>query len=205
MTVIDLTAPARPSVLAREPVGVVRGFRPDIEGLRAVAVVLVVLFHVGFGFVPGGFVGVDVFFVVSGFLITSLLLAELDSRGRISFVGFYARRAKRLLPLSALVTAATLVGAWLVASPLTTRDLAADAVWASLFAMNVRLAVEGVDYGAAESSSAFQHFWSLAIEEQFYLVWPVLVLAASGVWWSRRRSGGGRPGVSRVGLNLVVS
>ncbi|PIE27825.1 MAG: acyltransferase [Micrococcales bacterium] len=77
-------------------------------------------------------------------------------------------------------------------------------MWASLFAMNVRLAVEGVDYGAAESSSAFQHFWSLAIEEQFYLVWPVLVLAASGVWWSRRRSGGGRPGVSRVGLNLVV-
>jgi peptidoglycan/LPS O-acetylase OafA/YrhL len=85
------------------------GFRPDIEGLRALAIVLVVIYHVGFAWLPGGFVGVDVFFVISGFLITSLLVREATRTDRISLKGFYARRARRILPAAALVAVATVV------------------------------------------------------------------------------------------------
>jgi peptidoglycan/LPS O-acetylase OafA/YrhL len=194
--------------------------------MRAVAVGLVVLFHAGLPWVSGGFVGVDVFFVISGYLITSHLVGELRSAGRVSLVAFYARRAKRLLPLAAVVTVATVIGTWVLTSGLQTREVAEDAVWASLFAMNVHLAAEGVDYGAAGEASPFQHFWSLAIEEQFYLVWPLVLAGASLVWWRGRRvvrvdlpveagSGGGAGGgtgrgggvvrsVSVVGMSLVV-
>ncbi|MBB2942193.1 peptidoglycan/LPS O-acetylase OafA/YrhL [Actinoplanes lutulentus] len=157
------TAPSRPR------------YRADIEGLRAVAVLLVVLAHVGVPGVAGGFVGVDVFFVISGFLITSLLRAELLNTGRLDLPRFYARRAVRLLPLATLVIAATLAGAWWLAPPPRFGGYAADAVGAATYTMNLRLADAGTDYFAGEVPSPFQHFWSLAVEEQFYLVWPVLI------------------------------
>ena len=155
-------------------------FRRDIEGLRAVAVGLVVLGHAGFPYLDGGFVGVDVFFVISGFLITSLLLREMETTGRISVAGFYARRATRLLPLAATVTVATLAASWLWLPPTRLGSISADAIASSLYFVNYRLAFEGTQYlNADEAPSPFQHFWSLAVEEQFYLVWPLLLLAVA--------------------------
>ena len=181
-----LSRPAgRPESLADLPVAprpVRHRHRADIEGLRAVAVLLVVLAHVGVPGVVGGYVGVDVFFVVSGFLITSLLQAEIRNTGRLDLARFYARRAVRLLPAATLVIAATLAGAWFWAPPTRFGDHAADAIGAATYTMNLRLADAGTDYFAAAAPSPFQHFWSLAVEEQFYLVWPVLIglLALAG-------------------------
>jgi peptidoglycan/LPS O-acetylase OafA/YrhL len=158
------------------------GFRADIEGLRAVAVLLVVLGHVGLRFVPGGFVGVDVFFVISGFLITSLLLRELSTTGRVSLARFYARRALRLLPAAVLVLVVTLLAARFLLPVVRLGSFAKDALAATGYVANLRFAFTGTDYLSADQSpSPFQHFWSLAVEEQFYLFWPVLILLV-GRW-----------------------
>jgi peptidoglycan/LPS O-acetylase OafA/YrhL len=173
-------------------------FRPDIEGLRAVAVLLVVLSHAGVGAVAGGYVGVDVFFVISGFLITSLLIREVRRTGRISLSRFYARRALRLLPASTLVLAVTLVGTYLWLTPLRFTEFARDAAAGAAYVSNLRFADIGTDYlASAESPSPFQHLWSLAVEEQFYLVWPALILALT---W-RRFS----PRVLAVVLSVLVA
>ncbi|SFD33994.1 acyltransferase family protein [Streptomyces aidingensis] len=153
--------------------------RPDIQGLRAVAVSLVVLSHCQVPHLAGGYIGVDVFFVISGFLITSLMLREWSREGRISLGRFYARRALRLLPAATLVVIATLAGAWLFLGRLRFADYAEDAVASAWYLVNFRLAEAGTDYFNADvPPSPFQHFWSLAVEEQFYLVWPVLLIAA---------------------------
>ena len=153
-------------------------WRPDIEGLRALAVGVVIAAHIGFPYMAGGFVGVDVFFVISGFLITSLLLREIDKTGTISIAGFYARRAVRLLPAAATVLLATLIAAWLWLPRTRLGEIAADAATAALNVINIRLAQTGTDYLNAEvPPSPLQHFWSLAVEEQFYLAWPLILLA----------------------------
>ncbi|MEV4488559.1 SGNH hydrolase domain-containing protein [Micromonospora coxensis] len=167
-------------------------FRPDIEGLRALAVLLVVLWHAGVPYVSGGFVGVDVFFVISGYLITTGMAAEVAARGRLSLGRFWARRAKRLLPSSALVLLAALVLTYLLLPAIRWRDTAWDVVSSAVYLVNWRLAEQSVDYLAADQApSIVQHYWSLAVEEQFYLVWPVLLV---GVAWLARR---GRPSHSR--------
>ncbi len=141
------------------------------------AVTLVVLDHAGVARLGGGYVGVDVFFVISGFLITSLLVRELTTRDGLSIRGFYARRALRLLPASTLVVVTTLAGSWLFLSRVRFEEYAGDAVSSALYAVNFRLAAAGTDYLAEGSPpSPFQHFWSLAVEEQFYVVWPLLLL-----------------------------
>ncbi|MGY1501013.1 acyltransferase family protein [Streptomyces sp. QTS52] len=162
------------------------GLRLDIQGLRAVAVSLVVLGHAGVGRFGGGYVGVDVFFVMSGFLITSLLVRELAASDGLSIRRFYARRALRLLPASTLVVVATLAGSWLFLSRARFEEYAGDALSSALYAVNLRLAAGGTDYLAEGSPpSPFQHFWSLAVEEQFYLLWPLLLLLS---WrFARRR------------------
>jgi len=162
------------------------GFRPDIEGLRAIAIGLVLVYHAGVRFVPGGFVGVDVFFVISGFLITGLLVRELQQTGRVSLARFYARRAKRLLPATAVVLAFTALVVWL-ALPVTQRAVfGGDIAASALYVINWRLAARSVDYLAEGiSASPVQHFWSLAVEEQFYIIWPLAIVAVA--WWSRRR------------------
>ncbi|WP_399880660.1 acyltransferase family protein [Streptomyces sp. BBFR51] len=171
--------------------------RPDIQGLRAVAVGLVVLSHAGVSQVGGGYVGVDVFFVISGFLITSLLRRELATTGRVSVRSFYARRALRLLPVSSLVVVVTLGGAWLFLSKARLAEYAGDALAGALYTVNFRLAAAGTDYLAQNSPpSPFQHFWSLAVEEQFYLVWPLLLLLT----WRIAR---GRPGLVAVPLAIL--
>ena len=156
------------------------GFRPDIEGLRAIAVVAVVLFHARFLGVHGGFIGVDVFFVVSGFLITRLLIGELAATGRLSLAGFWARRARRLLAASALVVVCTAAGAHLLLPPLTQRSVVTDVIAAGTFTSNLVFASRlGGYFGAqlgASTPSPLLHFWSLAVEEQFYLCWPALLV-----------------------------
>jgi peptidoglycan/LPS O-acetylase OafA/YrhL len=151
--------------------------RRDIEGLRAVAVLLVVAYHCGLPFIGGGYVGVDVFFVISGFLITGLLLREAQRTGRVSIPRFYARRALRLLPASTVVVVATVVASAVWLPPLRLAAIVSDALHTSIYAMNWRLAAIGTDYLSAEAApSPLQHFWSLAVEEQFYLVWPLVLL-----------------------------
>ena len=164
-------------------------FRPDIEGVRGIAVLMVVAFHAGVPAFGGGFAGVDVFFVLSGYLITRLLVDEATAHGRIDLVGFYARRARRLLPAAALMILVTLIVSWLVLSPITLRGLAASAGTAATYWSNLYFAYAAGDYfGQDLASNPFLHTWSLAVEEQFYLVWPLLILVA--VWFGSRRKGG---------------
>ncbi len=152
------------------------GFRPDIEGLRGLAILLVLLFHAALP-VSGGFVGVDVFFVISGFLITGMLVREVERSGDIALVRFYARRIRRLLPATAVVLAVTLPLAYVATAPLDRSQAMTDGMAAMLSVSNIRSALADGDYFAAVSGpSPFLHFWSLAIEEQFYLFWPLVLL-----------------------------
>ena len=160
--------------------------RRDIEGLRAIAVCFVVLFHTKFLGFTGGFVGVDVFFVVSGFLITTLLISEHSSVGKISLKHFYARRARRLLPASALVIAFTALASRIWLEPLRLRNIGADAFASGGFFSNILFSIRSTDYlQAGQPPSPFQHFWSLSVEEQFYIVWPALLILL--LWKSRDR------------------
>ncbi|MDT7550972.1 MAG: hypothetical protein QOE84_3366 [Actinomycetota bacterium] len=168
------------------------GFRPDIEGLRGVAVLLVVLGHLT-GWPRGGYIGVDVFFVVSGFLITGLLVSERERSGRISLRHFYVRRVRRLLPAGVLVLAVTCVAASLLLVAGRAHDTVLDGLWSLLFLANVHFAQLGTDYfSLTRAPSPVQHYWSLSVEEQFYLVWPFLVLAtfavAARIGWAGRRA-----------------
>lgn len=154
-----------------------RRFRPDIQGMRAVAVLLVVLYHAGFPWLHGGYIGVDVFFVISGFLIGGHILEELDRSGRVRLVNFYGRRLRRLLPASLFVILATLVLVRLLMPPLGWADVSVDGLFATVAGANLWYAATGTDYLANDAPSVFQHYWSLGVEEQFYLVFPLTVLA----------------------------
>ncbi|MGN6432021.1 MAG: acyltransferase family protein [Gaiellaceae bacterium] len=163
--------------------------RDDIQGLRAVAVLLVVLAHAGVPFLAGGFVGVDVFFVLSGFLITGILLAEAEARGRISLLDFYVRRARRILPAAALTLVVTDVAAHHLLNFMRAREAVSDSLWAAAFGANIHFAREGSDYFAqGQPPSPLLHFWSLSVEEQFYLVWPGVLAVVVCVLALRRRA-----------------
>ena len=179
------------------------GIRPEIQALRAVAVGLVVAFHLFPSAVPGGYVGVDVFFVISGFLITGHLLRETERTGRVCVTAFWARRARRLLP-AALVTLLACALATLVLVPVTEwRQFLGEIRSSTLYVQNWQLAESAVDYHATDApASPVRHFWSLSAEEQFYLVWPLLLLIPAVL---APRLGLRRRGVTAALLGLVVA
>ena len=177
-------------------------FRGDIEGMRAIAVLLVVVFHAGVGAVSGGFVGVDVFFVLSGFLITGLLVDEIARTGTVSLADFYARRVRRLLPLSTLVLAATALASYLLVPPIDRKGIAVDLAGAALWGANWRFAAESTQYMADTDKSPVLHYWSLSVEEQFYIVWPLLLILLVGRSGLAKRAWG--VAVRRITLALTV-
>ena len=155
-------------------------FRPDIEGLRAVAVAGVVAFHFGLTALPGGFAGVDIFFVISGYLITRHLVAEISGTGRLDLLRFYARRARRLLPAALFVIVATLAAGAVILSPEEQALYSKGAMFASAYMINLWLIRWSFDYFANDATSnPFIHYWSLSVEEQFYLAWPALLMLAA--------------------------
>jgi len=152
-------------------------YRREIDGLRALAVVPVILFHAGFRAFSGGFVGVDVFFVISGYLITSLILAEV-ARGNFSLTSFYERRARRILPALFLVMAACIPAAWVYLLPSDMKSFSESLAAVSVFASNVLFYNENGYFAADAELKPLLHTWSLAVEEQFYVLFPLLLLAA---------------------------
>jgi len=151
-------------------------YRKDIQGLRGVAILLVLIYHSGVA-LPGGFVGVDVFFVVSGFVITQLLVEELELTGGIDLKNFYARRARRLLPALAIVTVSTLAFSFVALSPFgAQQEVVATGAASSVFIANFYLLIQ--DTYSNLGSNPLRHMWSLAVEEQFYLVFPVVIFLA---------------------------
>jgi peptidoglycan/LPS O-acetylase OafA/YrhL len=175
------------------------GYRADLEGLRAVAVLLVVAAHAGVPGVQGGFVGVDVFFVLSGFLITGLLVKELTSTGKLRFLDFYVRRLRRLLPALLVMLLVCGGAAAVLLAPSEQPAQAGTAAMAALWLSNLHFALAKVDYFAPTSdTNLYLHTWSLGVEEQFYLLWPALV-----AWLL---AGGAAAGVRRlrIGLSLVL-
>ena len=198
MTQTEARVAAPPASTARQ-----ERLRIEIQALRAIAVTLVLVYHLWPHRLTGGYIGVDIFFVISGFLITSHLMREVHRSGGISLAAFWARRARRLLPASLLV---------LIVVALATVLLIPDTYWhqymteigaSALYVENWLLASNAVDYLAAQNSaSPVQHFWSLSAEEQFYLIWPVLILAASLM--TRRRSRRARTTVVVATLGTVT-
>ncbi|PBC44481.1 acyltransferase [Rhodococcus sp. ACPA4] len=164
--------------------------RLDIQGLRMVAVMLVVLSHL-FGWPQGGFIGVDVFFVISGFLITGSLMHTVEKTGRISFSSFYRRRVRRIIPAATLVLVVTVAAAYFIYTGSRFKSTVLDSVAAFFFVSNWRFGIEGTDYFTASGPvSPLQHYWSLSVEEQFYFVWPavifvIAVVAARMAWTGR--------------------
>ncbi|MBB2894476.1 SGNH hydrolase domain-containing protein [Flexivirga oryzae] len=176
----------RPVALPRRSIGSSTGFRPDIQGLRTIAVLLVVLYHIWPSRLTGGFVGVDVFFVISGFLMTAVLLKTPPRSGR-AFAEFWARRIRRLVPAALAVLLATGAATWLIAPSTIWVSTARQILASTFYVQNWVLAAHSVNYLAEDDApSPLQHYWSLSVEEQFYVVWPFLMALA--VWWAYRRT-----------------
>ena len=166
-----------------------RSFRADIQAVRALAVIVVVMYHAGIPGFHGGYLGVDVFFVISGFVITGVLLAERETTGRTSIATFYGHRIRRILPMGTLVLIASVFATYHWLGFVSGHANATDAIWVSLFVGNIHFANLGTDYfGSNLPPSTLQQYWSLAVEEQFYLLWPLtfMLFAATGKRWSIR-------------------
>lgn len=178
------------------------GVRPEIQALRALAVLSVLLFHLWPTRLSGGFVGVDIFFVVSGFLITAHLLREQDRTGTIVLSRFWARRARRLLPASMLVLLVTAVAVYAVVPAARWAQFGSEIIASALYAENWALAGQAVDYMALSNvKSPTQHFWTLGVEEQFYVLWPILLVGLAAL---AARSGWSRSRTVSLGLGVIV-
>lgn len=179
------------------------GLLPEIQGLRAVAVGLVLIFHIWPSALTGGYVGVDVFFVISGYLITGLLVRAAMRDGHISLIDFYSRRARRLLPAATAVLAATFAGMFIFLPEARFEETAIQIAASALYIQNWVLAWLSVDYlGAENAASPVQHYWSLSIEEQFYFVWPLVMI---GALYCARRLGGSPGRIFIVALSLIFT
>lgn len=171
-----------------------KGFRLDVQGIRGFALILVLGCHAEIPGFEGGFVGLDIFFVLSGFLITGLIVDEIERRGTLSLINFYGRRAKRLLPLAVTVLLVILVASMILFSTVRKDEVSGDVIAAALYFVNWRFISQGVDYFAFDDGaiSPVQHYWSLSVEEQFYIVWPLslflVAMLAFNRGWSVRKS-----------------
>ena len=167
-------------------------YRTDIDGLRALAVMAVIIFHTFPNVLPGGFVGVDIFFVISGYLITQIILGDLDN-GKFSATSFYARRIRRIFPALIVVLVATFLLGWHYLLPAELMSLGKNILASSLFSANLMLLSEVGYFDLDARLKPLLHLWSLGIEEQFYLVWPWLLWAVRRTWLTVRMqtSGGG--------------
>ena len=150
-------------------------YRSEIDGLRALAVLPVILFHAGFELFSGGFVGVDVFFVISGYLITTILIEEIENK-RFSIVNFYERRARRILPALFFVMLVCILFSWMWMVPVQMKDFSQSLVAVSLFISNVLFCRESGYFEAAAEEKPLLHTWSLAIEEQYYVLFPIFLI-----------------------------
>lgn len=173
----------------RDSVGTMtRRFLPEVQALRALAVALVVIYHLRPDVIPGGYIGVDVFFVISGFLITGHMLREVRATGRLRLGHFWANRARRILPASLLVVAVVLLTTPVLMPITDWAEISRQGLASVLYVQNWALVGNAVDYLASDTAATpFQHFWSLAVEEQFYILWPLVVLAAALVAHRSRR------------------
>ena len=183
--------------------GTASGYRAHLDGLRVVAVYLVVAFHARLNRFSGGFIGVDVFFVLSGYLVTRLLLRDLDGSGSIRFRRFYARRFRRLLPAAAVVLLVSAVLYSVVASPVEVAEAEGGFRAAFLYVTNWYFISQSKDYFVADiATNPVLQFWSLAVEEQFYLVWPVLL---TGLFALTRRFGTQRQRATQALVALAAT
>ncbi len=156
------------------------GFRPDIQGLRAIAVAMVVIYHLYPSALPGGFAGVDVFFVISGYLITGHLWRDYARTGKVGLADFWGRRARRLIPAAALVLTVTWVASRVIEPATQLANTAQQILASALYYQNWQLSSDAVNYfKSGNAATPVQHFWSLSVEEQFYIVWPLLFLLAA--------------------------
>lgn len=177
--------------------------RRDIQGLRAVAVGLVLIWHAGQSWLPGGYVGVDVFFVISGYLMTSILVREVQTSGGVALGSFYVRRMRRLFPAALTTLLAVLAGSYLVLPEARRESIGLDVVSSAFYVVNWRMADQSVDYMADNSAlSPVQHYWSLAVEEQFYLIWPVLLLVCALLF---RQRGAKFTAVVGIALTIIIT
>lgn len=179
------------------------GYRSDIEGLRAVAILLVVAAHANISWLAGGFIGVDVFFVLSGYLITGLLVREVEATGELRFAAFYARRFRRLLPGLLAMLIGTCALAYLLVAPADQPSQATAAASAAAWISNFHFAFSSQGYfSPGAEKNLFLHTWSLGVEEQFYLVWPVLLVLGLGAWTGASRAAS--PVRLKITLSLVL-
>ena len=177
-------------------------FRPDLQGVRALAVLLVVLFHAKMPFVTGGYIGVDIFYVLSGYFITGILFRELQNNGKTSLKNFYARRILRILPVSSLVLCATSILAMILLSPLLFKKLAVSTLAANIFLVNLVFAKDSVDYLADNINySPILHYWSLSVEEQFYIFFPTILIVLTK--FSQRIKRSLITPISLIGIGII--
>jgi peptidoglycan/LPS O-acetylase OafA/YrhL len=162
-------------------------YRPDLDGLRAIAIIAVVFYHAGLGF-SGGYVGVDVFFVISGYLITTLILKDLENDS-FSMANFWERRIRRIFPALSVVVAVTCVAAWLLLLPEDLEKLGASVIAQSFLVSNFYFWRTTNYFGGANEEKPLLHTWSLAVEEQFYLVFPIALMAFWSAWtrWQKNK------------------
>jgi peptidoglycan/LPS O-acetylase OafA/YrhL len=153
----------------------VDNYRPEVDGLRAIAVMAVILYHAGLGLVPGGFIGVDIFFVISGFLITSIITREISGE-KFSFITFYERRIRRIFPALFVVIAFSIPAAWVLLTPFQLKEFFQSTVATTLFASNIFFRIKSGYFSADAETIPLLHMWSLAVEEQFYIGFPVLLI-----------------------------
>jgi peptidoglycan/LPS O-acetylase OafA/YrhL len=174
-------------------------YRADIDGLRAVAIVAIVLYHADVSSLPGGFIGVDVFFVISGYLITKLLAGEFETTGTVAFTAFYARRVRRLLPALGLTVIGTLAAVCILLSPIEAETAAKTAMATALYVSNFYFIDQAADYFSPNSQhDPLLHTWSLGVEEQFYILWPLFLVVAY-------RLGGKRAFIAFCAVTVVSS